>query len=149
MRPLHSPDLAAGWPISLKLIDYDGMFVPALAQKKSGEVGHPAYQHPQRLKDGTYNAEVDRFSHLVIYTAVHCLAHRPDLWDRYDNGDNLLFREEDFKAPADSPLFQELWDQGRSEVRSLVGNLLLQAWAVRGIGARFQPSVQLSFPGVK
>ena len=111
--------------VSLKLIDYDGMFVPALAQNKSSEVGHPAYQHQERLRQGTYNAEVDRFSHLVIYTALYGLANRPALWDLYDNGDNLLFREEDFKAPANSPLFQELWDQGRSEVRSLVGNLLL------------------------
>lgn len=32
---------------------------------------------------------------------------------------------------------------------ALVGNLLLQVWAVRGIGARFRPSLELSFPGVK
>ena len=32
---------------------------------------------------------------------------------------------------------------------ALVGNLLLQAWAVQGIGARFRPSLQLRFPGVK
>src|SRR5262249_8155880 len=46
--------------LAVKLIDYDGMWVPALADKKSGEVGHPAYQHPQRLQQGTYSAEVDR-----------------------------------------------------------------------------------------
>ena len=34
--------------LAVKLIDYDGMFVPALAGNKSGEVGHPNYQHPQR-----------------------------------------------------------------------------------------------------
>ncbi|HEV3384762.1 MAG TPA: hypothetical protein VG097_08095, partial [Gemmata sp.] len=32
----------------LKLIDYDGMFVPALANTPSGECGHPSYQHPGR-----------------------------------------------------------------------------------------------------
>lgn len=32
---------------------------------------------------------------------------------------------------------------------ALVGNLLLQAWAIRGAGARFTPSLQLSHPGVK
>jgi WD40 repeat protein len=111
--------------VNLKLVDYDGMFVPALAGNKSSEVGHANYQHQERLRQATYNGEVDRFSHLVIYTALQGLANRPDFWDRYDNGDNLLFREEDFKAPGNSPLFQELWDQGRSEVRSLVGNLVL------------------------
>ncbi len=38
--------------LAIKLIDYDGMFVPALAGKTSGEVGHANYQHPQRLKEG-------------------------------------------------------------------------------------------------
>src|SRR5207249_7998393 len=32
---------------------------------------------------------------------------------------------------------------------ALVGNLLLQIWAIRGIGARFRPSLELSHPGVK
>jgi hypothetical protein len=53
----------------LELIDYDGMFVPALARSPSGELGHPAYQHPEHLRSGTYSLEVDRFPHLVICTA--------------------------------------------------------------------------------
>lgn len=32
---------------------------------------------------------------------------------------------------------------------AFVGNLLIQAWAIRGINARFRPSLELSFPGVK
>ena len=60
--------------LAVKLIDYDGMFVPALAQKKSGEVGHPNYQHPQRLREGTYNELVDRLPLLVVATALQALA---------------------------------------------------------------------------
>lgn len=52
--------------LGLKLIDYDGMWVPALASKHSGEVGHPNFQHPLRIKDRLYNLDVDRFPHLVI-----------------------------------------------------------------------------------
>src|SRR5206468_3725876 len=32
---------------------------------------------------------------------------------------------------------------------ALVGNLLLQIWAVRAIRPRFRPSLELRFPGVK
>jgi putative peptidoglycan lipid II flippase len=32
---------------------------------------------------------------------------------------------------------------------AVVGNLLLQIWAVRGIGPRFRPSLELGFPGAK
>jgi putative peptidoglycan lipid II flippase len=32
---------------------------------------------------------------------------------------------------------------------AVIGNLLLQIWALRGINPRFRPSLELSFPGVK
>lgn len=112
---------------ALRLVDYDGMFVPALANARSGELGHPAYQHPQRLTQGTYNAEVDRFPHLAIYTAIHCLAFgRDSLWRQFNNGDNLLFREEDFRDPGHSRLFQQLWrTPPDADARTLVGRLIL------------------------
>ncbi len=107
--------------LGVRLIDYDGMFVPALANSKSGEVGHPAYQHPQRLREGTYSAEVDRFPHLVIYTALRSLmVGSRYLWNRYDNGDNLLFRQQDLDDPDRSPLFLELLKLNDPEVHKLV-----------------------------
>jgi hypothetical protein len=112
--------------LSLRMIDYDGMYVPALAQIPSGEVGHPNYQHPQRLREGTYGPGVDRFAHLVIHCALRCLTvGGRALWDRYDNSDNLLFREQDFQDPGTSPLFHELWQLNDPPVHSLVGHLLL------------------------
>jgi formylglycine-generating enzyme required for sulfatase activity len=111
--------------LALKLIDYDGMFVPVLAGVPSGEVGHPNYQHPLRLREGTYRAEVDRFPVLVIYTAIRALiaGGRP-LWDRYDNGDNLLFREQDLEAPSKSRLFYELLKSDDASVRALAEKLI-------------------------
>src|ERR1019366_938805 len=47
------------------------------------------------------------------------------LWDRYDNGDNLLFCKEDFADPGASPLFRELWQLQTPFAHSLVGNLIL------------------------
>jgi hypothetical protein len=95
--------------VAAKLIDYDGMFVPSFQGKKSGEVGHPCYQHPQRLREGTFNPEVDRFPLLLIATSLRCLeASGRSLWERHDNGDNLLFLETDLKAPRESTVFREL-----------------------------------------
>jgi hypothetical protein len=110
--------------LAVKLIDYDGMWVPALAQSKSGEVGHPNYQHPQRLREGTYNREVDRFPFLVTATALRALVvGGRKLWERHDNGDNLLFRENDLKAPQASALFDELEGFSDPGVKNLVGRL--------------------------
>ena len=113
--------------LGLKLIDYDGMYVPALAKSKSGEVGHPCFQHPQRIKEAIYNADMDRFSHLAIYTAIQAaMVGKRELWDKFDNGDNLLFRETDFKNPETSDLFRRLWETpSQPELHSLAGRLIL------------------------
>jgi Ser/Thr protein kinase RdoA (MazF antagonist) len=66
------PGAKAG-TVKLKLIDYDGMFVPALANRASGELGHVNYQHPARFRDQVYSTDVDRFPHLVICTALPCV----------------------------------------------------------------------------
>ncbi|HEY8506681.1 MAG TPA: hypothetical protein VIL46_19010, partial [Gemmataceae bacterium] len=117
-----------GKPSSLgvRLIDYDGMYVPALADRPSGEVGHPAYQHPARLREKAYGPDVDCFPHLVIYTALRALrAGAPSLWQRYDTGDNLLFRARDFAEPGASPLLKELWLSPDEELHHLAGHLVL------------------------
>jgi hypothetical protein len=110
----------------LKLIDYDGMYVPALAGKQSGELGHANYQHPRREKTKAYNAELDRFSHLAICCALRCLsAGGMPLWERFNNEENLLFTAHDFADSSESKLFRELWTLRNPDARALVGHLAL------------------------
>jgi hypothetical protein len=111
--------------LALRLIDYDGMYVPALAGQQSGEVGHRAYQHPQRGRESSVGPQVDHFSHLAICCALRALRAQPELWERFDNGDNLLFTERDFTKPHESPLFNALWMLRDDGARSLAGHLLL------------------------
>jgi len=119
-----------GKALDLKLIDYDGMFVPALASAASGEVGHPAYQHPERMTQGGYNLESDRFSHLLVYTTLQCLiSGGRALWDRYYNGDRLLIGPQDLAAPEHSAVFRELWQLPDPHARQLVGHLVCAAKA--------------------
>jgi formylglycine-generating enzyme required for sulfatase activity len=69
---------------------------------------------------------VDRFSHLVICCAVHCLTEgRRELWERFNNDDNLLFRESDFSRPQQSEVFRTLWNSPNPVSRALVGRLAL------------------------
>lgn len=97
---------------ALRMIDYDGMFVPALAGQPSAELGHPAYQHPLRDRSH-FGPSLDRFSALVIFASLRVLRDAPDLWYRFHNGDNLLFRREDYIAPEESSTFRTV----RSAVR--------------------------------
>ena len=112
--------------LALRLIDYDGVHVPSLAGARSPELGHPAFQHPQRSRERVFSAEVDRFSNLAIYTAIHCLTvGGQELWERFNNADNLLFREQDFQAPASSEVFHTLWKLRDEDSKALVGRLIL------------------------
>ena len=99
---------AADGKLALKLIDYDGMHVPALADTPSGELGHSNYQHPERCGGApitpTWTASPS--GHL-LRGALPAPGKR-DLWRRFNNDENLLFREEDFRRPAESELFRVL-----------------------------------------
>jgi len=110
----------------LYLIDYDGMYFPDLASLKVNELGHPNFQHPKRTSND-YNKSIDRFSSIVIYTALKALSIAPSLWKKYDNGDNILFRGQDYANPLSSPLFKEL--AGYSELARLSNNLIaISTW---------------------
>jgi WD40 repeat protein len=91
---------------TLRLVDYDGMFVPALHGRPASESGDPNYQHPGRSLQ--FDAELDRFAAIVIVVALRALALAPSLWQTYNTGDNLLFRRTDFASPGASPLFRDL-----------------------------------------
>jgi hypothetical protein len=92
----------------LRLIDYDGMFVPALAGHFSHEAGHRNYQHPRRT-EFDFGPTVDNFSAWVIYVSLLALSIDPGLWNRADAGDErLLFRREDFEEPYTSKILTEL-----------------------------------------
>jgi hypothetical protein len=92
----------------LKLVDYDGMFVPALAGRASHEIGHPNYQHPGRT-GREFSARLDRFSGWVVYLTLLALQRSPALWDDLRAGDEcLLFRRADFEAPHQSPALSRL-----------------------------------------
>lgn len=101
---------------ALALIDYDGMYTPALAKLVPGEAGAPDYQHPTAVEKRVYGPDMDRFSALLIYVALRALQERPELFKPHAeyNGagdlvsDHLLFRVEDLKSPATSPVFRDL-----------------------------------------
>ena len=92
----------------ISLVDYDGMFVPALLGRKSSEIGNANFQLPGRSEEH-FDTCLDRFSAIVIYLALKALSHNSTLLDRYETGgEGLLFRRDDFLNPYQSLLLQEL-----------------------------------------
>jgi hypothetical protein len=103
-----------------KLVDYDGMYVPALSGKGSHEVGHRNYQHPLRT-EADFGPYVDNFSAWVVYVSLIALAVDPSLWQRFSGGDEcLLFRRRDFEQPEASDVLRSLERHSDERIRSAV-----------------------------
>jgi len=119
----------------LKLVDYDGLCVPALVGERNLEVGVPPYQHPGRNPETRLSLALDNFSALVIYVALRALAAEPGLWAEHveqHEYDKLLFRVDDFRDPAASTLYRDLKRSPDREVRRLAK--ILWAAAAADIG---------------
>lgn len=84
----------------LRLIDYDGMFVPSISSLGSNEIGLANYQHPRR-SSSDFGPYLDRFSAWLIYGSLLSLAAHPWLWStfRRDGDEKLLLGKEDFRSP--------------------------------------------------
>jgi tRNA A-37 threonylcarbamoyl transferase component Bud32 len=109
---------------SLKLIDYDGMFVPALANNpNSDEKGHPNYQHPRR-KISDFGSNLDNFSLWLIYLSLVALSIDPGIWLKVNGGDEyLILREEDLKNPSQSKVLKMLDSHTDARIRDLTSRL--------------------------
>ena len=92
---------------ALRVIDYDGMYLPSISRYGSNNSGHPNYQHPGR-NGSHFSTGMDNFSAIVIYTALLALSKEPSLWQKYNNDENILFRQRDFIDPDKSLLLRDL-----------------------------------------
>ncbi|HET9896679.1 MAG TPA: hypothetical protein VFQ44_17250 [Streptosporangiaceae bacterium] len=112
----------------LKLIDYDGMFVPGLAQLGACEIGHANYQSPARSMS-TWGPYLDHFSAWIIYSSLLALSIEPGLWQllREPGGESLLFHRDDFADFDASRVFNAFSHSAQPELRA-VGAALGGLW---------------------
>lgn len=109
--------------VEIKLVDYDGIFIPDFAGSLGPEDGRANFQHPARRGGKFYSKELDNFSALVIYLTIYAIAEDPGLEQFYDEG---LFIKDDFLRPGQSPMIKKLLNSKSNKVKALT-NLLLEA----------------------
>jgi hypothetical protein len=112
----------------LKLIDYDGMFVPSLTQMGACETGHINYQSPARTMS-TWGPYLDNFSAWIIYTSLLALSIDPALWVLlHDQGDEaLLFNHADFANQQNSRALLAFAQSSRPDLQALA-NAMSNLW---------------------
>ena len=80
---------------SLVLVDYDGMYVPAMKGQKARELGSPDFRHPSRTAD-EFNEHIDDFPIASILLSLKAIALQPGLLEEYGAKDRLLFSTSDY-----------------------------------------------------
>lgn len=102
----------------LRIVDYDGMFVPTMQGLLCTEQGHRNYQHPRRSTI-QFNRSLDDFSILVISLSLSMLTRDPTLYAKLNADDSLLLKSLDFAESQNSSAFELLESHADQEVGRL------------------------------
>ena len=94
---------------SLTLVDYDGMFVPAMKGQKSPTIGTKDFSHPLRTVDD-FDETIDDFALASIALSLKAISMNSTLLDTYGASDRLLFSESDYRTPSSSKAISALQD---------------------------------------
>ena len=80
---------------TLTLVDYDGMFVPAMKGQKSPTIGTKDFSHPLRIIDD-FDETIDDFALASMALSLKAISLNPSLLDEYGASDRLLFSAADY-----------------------------------------------------
>ena len=110
---------------TLTLVDYDGMFVPAMKGQKSPTIGTKDFSHPLRTIDD-FDETIDDFALASIALSLKAISLNPSLLKNYGASDRLLFSAFDYLDLSKSKTFAAL--QGLladEEAKTLLSMFLL------------------------
>ena len=92
---------------ALVLVDYDGMYVPAMKGQRSREMGSPDFCHPQRDED-LFDEHIDDFSILSILLSLCIVYVNKNYLAKYGAEDRLLFSKNDYIDIRKSLVFNDI-----------------------------------------
>lgn len=92
---------------TLVLVDYDGMYVPAMKGQRARELGSPDFRHPSRTETD-FDEHIDDFSLASILLSLKAIALQPSLLEEYGAQDRLLFSGKDYRNLSGSKVMDAL-----------------------------------------
>ena len=103
---------------NLTLVDYDGMFVPAMKGQKSPTIGTKDFSHPLRTVDD-FDETIDDFALASIALSLKAISLKPSLFDEYGAADRLLFSAEDYHELCKINLWKKLSRLKNAELKKM------------------------------
>ena len=106
------------------LVDYDGMFVPAMQGQQARELGSPDFRHPLRTEDD-FGERMDDFSLISILLSLKLTALHPECLAEYGASDRLLFSARDYADIANCQLLKAVFPSADAELNRLASLFML------------------------
>lgn len=121
---------------TLVLIDYDGMYVPAMKGQKARELGSPDFRHPLRTEND-FDESIDDFPVVTTLLSLKTISLNPLLLEEFRNTDRLLFSVRDYNDISNCQLLKRIFPSADMDL-----NLLMSAFVIllSGIPIGFLPS---------
>lgn len=117
---------------TLTLVDYDGMFVPAMKGQKSPTIGTKDFSHPLRTVDD-FDETIDDFALASIALSLKAISLKPSLLDEYGAADRLLFSAADYRDLSKSKVMTALQELMNDEEFTALLSMFLLANAKKNL----------------
>ena len=117
---------------TLTLVDYDGMFVPAMKGQKSPTIGTKDFSHPLRTIDD-FDETIDDFALASIALSLKAISLNPSLFNEYGASDRLLFSAADYLDLSKSKTMAALQGLLADEETKILLSMFLLASAKKNL----------------
>ena len=104
---------------SLVLVDYDGMYVPAMKGQKARELGSPDFRHPLRTEND-FDEHIDEFPIVSILISLKAISLNNGLLGDLSTNNHLLFSENDYRDIIESGVLMTLFSLHDMEINKLI-----------------------------
>lgn len=107
---------------SLVLVDYDGMFVPAMQGQNAREIGSPDFRNPSRT-EMDFDKNIDSFPIISILLSLELIAAKSEYLERFGKEDRLLFSHDDYLNLRESGIFKRALTSYADDIPELAAML--------------------------
>ena len=117
---------------TLALVDYDGMFVPAMKGQKSPTIGTKDFSHPLRTVED-FDETIDDFALASIALSLKAMSLDVTLREKYGAADRLLFSAADYRALGKSAVLAALQPLLTDADLATLLSMSLLAWSKKDL----------------
>ena len=110
---------------TLVLVDYDGMYVPAMKGQKARELGSPDFRHPLRTEND-FDEHIDDFPLVSILLSLKAISVRQNVLIEAKNDNGLLLTGKDYYDIANSGILKYIFNMvSDTDICRMLGNFFV------------------------